>query len=419
MSDDAASTDSVDETALRLARFQETGDPSVLWPGLTEPARVAAARELGRVVERVLAGDDLVRLDPENAHTAYALGIAGHTTGIGPVIGRWIEDGVVDARADASATFARQVRHARARARRIDDEVLPALDALLAAGLIPVVLKGFHTSRVVFDEPAVRRMSDVDLLFPVDRIQEVESVLSRIGFRAEGPALQPYKRDWIGGDVDPRLYSVELTHEKSKWTIELHTSLDRSFAPGSVAKLDALKDRVEAFVFRGRQLFALDPAAVVILLGCHCSHELDGVRLLRLFELVSAVRHWSAEERLDWSEVLGILKKAGAARFTYPAFSLANQLAPNAIDQRVISIGERESTAASRHTVARLIPSGGSLDDRSVVRQLMWTTGPVAIGHRVWRVMWPAGGWRTRIRRLRNGVLSFFAPDERRAGDRP
>jgi len=190
------------------------------------------------------------------------------------------------------------------------------------------------------------------------------------------------------------------------------------FAPGSTAGLDALRNRVEPFDFRGRKLLALDPAAVVMMLACHCSHELDGVRLLRLFELVSAARRWFAEERLNWSEVLRILEETDAARFTYPAFFLANELAPGSIDRRVISLGRRTSTAAARHTVARLIPSGGSLDDRSVVRQLMWTTGPAAVGHRLWRAVWPTAGWRTRIRRLREGVVSFFAPDERRAGDR-
>jgi hypothetical protein len=412
----SVSSDSADETVRRRARFQETGDPSALWPGLEETARVAAAGELGRVVERVLAGERQVRLDLESVHTAYALGIAAHTTGVGPLLGHWIEVGIATARADVDAVFARHLRHARARSRRIDDEVLPALDTLLAAGLTPIILKGFHTSRVLFDEPGVRRMSDVDLLFPPDRIEEVESVLTAIGFRADGPALRPYKRDWIGGDVDPRLYSVELAHERSKWTIELHTSLDRTFAPGAVATLDELRDRVEHIEICGRSVLALDPAAVVVMLACHCSHELDGVRLLRLFELVSAVRHWSAEARLDWTEIIRMIDTLDIARFTYPAFKLANDLAPGTIDPRVVSLGERNSTPAARHTVSRSIPSGGSLDDRSVVRQLMWTTGPVAIGHRLWRTVWPASGWRARLRRLRSGVLSFFARDERRAG---
>jgi hypothetical protein len=36
------------DAAHRLERFERSKDPSVLWPGLTEAARVAAAREIER-----------------------------------------------------------------------------------------------------------------------------------------------------------------------------------------------------------------------------------------------------------------------------------------------------------------------------------------------------------------------------------
>src|SRR5262245_37926207 len=43
-----------DEVARRLAEYKRTKDPAVLWPGLTEPARVAAARELERITRQAL-----------------------------------------------------------------------------------------------------------------------------------------------------------------------------------------------------------------------------------------------------------------------------------------------------------------------------------------------------------------------------
>src|SRR4051812_36565374 len=86
-----------DEVARRLAEFQRTKDPSVLWPGLTEPRRVAAARELERVAREVLTGTHDAVLDPGDDHAAYALGVAGHTTGMGPSVGRWIERGILRA----------------------------------------------------------------------------------------------------------------------------------------------------------------------------------------------------------------------------------------------------------------------------------------------------------------------------------
>ncbi|HEX3868273.1 MAG TPA: nucleotidyltransferase family protein [Gemmatimonadaceae bacterium] len=417
--DDARALPDVDR---RLALFRETGDPAALWPGLTEPARVAAARELGRVTAAVLEARQPVDIDPTNAHAAYALAIAGHTSGMGPVIGRWIETGVVRARDDAAAAFARHVLHARRRSARIEQRVSAPIDALVARGIVPVVLKGMHTSRAYFEEPGVRRMSDVDLLIPPDRTADAEAALASIGFRPEGAPLRPYKRDWLGPGVNPHLASIELAHEQSRWFVELHASLDRVFHPGAVARLDLLRSQVERFELAGRSLAALAPAPLLIALACHCSQELDGVRLLRLYEIVRVAREARRTQRLDWDELAGMLRRTGAARYTFPAFSLVNALAPNTIDERVISLGRDASTWASRHTVERLVPAGGSLDERGVIRQVMWTRGPVAIGQRLLRNLWPASfarpadvapGWRVRMARFRRGVMSLRAPDER------
>src|SRR5262249_51639976 len=147
----------------------------------------------------------------------------------------------------------------------------------------------------------------------------------------------------------------------------------------------------------GRSLLALAPGPLLIALACHVSHELDGVRLLRLLEIVLVARRATAAGALDWDEVLAMLADARAARFTDPAFALANDLAPGTIDERVITLGYRDSTWAARHTVARLVPAGGSLDDRGALRQLMWTRGVVATSHRLMRIVRPydeASGWK-------------------------
>ena len=76
------------ELSRRLDRFARTQDPSALWPGLTEHARVAAAGEIERVTREVLGGQPHVRINPDAAHHVYALSVAAHTTGMGPLFGR-------------------------------------------------------------------------------------------------------------------------------------------------------------------------------------------------------------------------------------------------------------------------------------------------------------------------------------------
>jgi hypothetical protein len=411
--DDAA------DTSKRIAAFERSGSPSDLWPGLAEHARVRAARELERVTRHVLAGRGPTRIADE--FDPCALGVAGHTTGMGPVVGRWLEDGKVEARSDVAAVFGRHIDHGRRRAARIAREVRPAVDALIASGISVVALKGYHTANVYFDEPGARRLSDVDLLVTPSRIADAENALSSAGFVPRGPAHRPYKRDWIGRDVDPRFFSVEYMDARTLWALELHASLDRVYNAGAAARLDILRNNVEPLVIDERTLNVLRPSLLFVYLACHCSQELESMRLLRVFELVRVIRAERASGRLDWDDVRSILRDTSASAFVYPACSLVEDLSPGTIDARVLNAAHRASTWAARHAVPRLAPAGGSLDERGILRQLMWTRGAASIAQRLFRVAWPASitrpdhvipGWRARIRRLRSGLLTVRAPDE-------
>jgi hypothetical protein len=323
---------------------------------------------------------------------------------------------------DSREHFAAQIAHSRRRAARMESELLPALDALAARNVRPVVLKGFHTARAYFGEPGERRMADVDLWVSPDQLTDAEEALAAAGFAARGPALRPYRRDWIGPQVDGVVHSLEYSHEENPWVIELHGTLDRLFHPGAVARFDSERGAVDAWSLAGRPLLVQRQPLLLLTLASHCSQELGGSRLLRLIEMVNVIRIDTAAGRLDWDEVLAMMRRTDASRFAYPAFALVERLAPGVINRRALELARRESTWAARHTVDRLSPAGGSPDRRGVLRQWMWTRGPVAVAQQLLRSLWPAAftrpgdvsaGWRARIRRLRSGHLTLTAPDER------
>jgi hypothetical protein len=268
-------------------------------------------------------------------------------------------------------------------------------------------------------------MADVDVLVPPARIDDAEAALRDAGFRPDGDASlgAPYKRDWIRADIDPRHFSVERWDARSRWILELHASLDRRHHPGAVARLEAARAaHTVSLDVAGRSLLALGQPLLLLALACHGAQELDGSRLLRLYELVRVIRADRAAGRLDWEVLLALARRTRTTRYAWPALALAEALAPGTVDPRVLAAGRRASTWAARHTVERLTPAGGSLDARGVVRQFMWIRGPVALLQRVLRTAWPAAftrpadvptGWRVRWRRLRAGALSLGAPDER------
>ncbi|MDB4916771.1 MAG: hypothetical protein JWM95_4415, partial [Gemmatimonadetes bacterium] len=351
------SAEALQQLEQRLAAFDQTREPGALWPGLSEAARVSAAREIERVVRDVLAARLPVLLDPHERHDAYALAIAGHTTGAGPLVGRWIEDGLVSAWPAAHGVMVTHLVHARRRAERIARELQPALAALQARGITPIVLKGFHTAAEYFEEPGVRRMSDVDLFIEPALLRDAKAALTLAGFRLAGDPLLAHKQEWIGAHDEDRIFSVELSDERTRWVIELHSSLARIFPAGTVAALDDLQRDTVMHSAAGVTFRVLEPHALLLMLACHCSEELGSSRLLRLIEIVRVVRTERARQRLQWSVFLDLLERTQAAQFAYPALALAEQLAPGTIDPRVIATCARASTWAARHTVKRLVPA--------------------------------------------------------------
>ena len=188
--DDAA------DASRRATAFERSGNPADLWPGLTERSRVGAARELERITREVLAGRSAtVRNDDSDA---YALGVAGHTTGMGPVVGRWIEDGRVSARAEVVDAFARHLDHGRRRDDRIEREVLPALDACAPRSSGRRAQGIPHVATCISTNPACAASPTSTSSF-LHRAWTTPNVRwRRSGFQAKEPAHRPYKRDWIG-----------------------------------------------------------------------------------------------------------------------------------------------------------------------------------------------------------------------------
>ena len=95
---------------------------------------------------------------------AAAVGLAGYTSGMGPLLGHWIAAGRVDGEPEIARTLAAHLSDNAVRAERLARETERTVAALCEAGVEVVVLKGQHTARSHFPAPATRPCSDIDLL---------------------------------------------------------------------------------------------------------------------------------------------------------------------------------------------------------------------------------------------------------------
>jgi hypothetical protein len=372
------------------------GHPGYLWPDVPIHAWRACLFELERVVAWVLAGEQKVRLELPRAATARALGIAAFTSGVGPLLGHWLESGLLEAEPDVRRLLGLHLEHNRLRTQRIS-RALDSLLRTLATVQVPVIIvKGGYTSSVYFADPAVRPVADVDVVIRPSDVGRATTALEGAGYRASVRQSRPYKCDWLPLDAPRSLRSIELTHYDNGFSFEVHVSLDRVFDGVRTIALGRLDEHAVAWPQRGRNAFRLREPAGTALLALHMSEELHQLQLIRLIELVLVLRR-EYTNSAQWADLSALLERSRAEAFVYPAFELAERLAPGCVDAdfRRYLAGHAHSRLvrvvdglrpASAHRVERL-----SLEER-----LLWARGPWQTLRRLAYLAWPTRAGRSR-----------------------
>lgn len=321
-----------DEAERRIREARARGLPRWLWPDLPVPLWRAATAEVVRAVSGVLTGRPAV-LDGEGRIGAEALGIAAFLTGTGPLLGHWMERGALAADADAAALFALHLAHGRARAERTARMLDDGLSALAGGGVECIVAKGMATAHTIFPEPGVRPMGDVDLVVPPAAVDATEQALSAAGFvrRAGDYERRPYHAGWRPPGEDDAVRSLSLMHRDNPLELNLRDGFDRHTAlgrirlgwPGAGDTVPMPDVRMPARALAGPFLVAH--------LAAHASEQRENLLLLRLVELVLALR-----ADVDAAALQAFLGERRMAHRVHPAFALAERLAPGSVDARLL-----------------------------------------------------------------------------------
>jgi hypothetical protein len=337
------------EVDRRFAQAHARGTPRWFWPEIPVERWTAGRREVVRVTGEVLAGRSAA-LDARGEVGADALGIAGLTMGMGPLLGHWMEAGALDAEPRTAAVLGLHLAHGRARVDKLDAVLETSLAALASAGVAATVIKGMHTARALFPEPGVRPMSDVDLVVAPGDIPAAEEVLAAAGFTRLAVDYQrrPYHADWRPPGESGALRSLLLTHRDNPLALNLHDGFDRFpghgrvalGAPGAADTGTMPGVRTPARVLAGPFLVAY--------LAAHASEQRENLLLVRLVELVLAMRE------ADTAALRAFLHARRMAHHVYPALALAERLAPGTLEAGFQSWLRAESGARVRASVAGL-----------------------------------------------------------------
>jgi hypothetical protein len=337
------------EVDRRFALAHARGTPRWLWPELPVERWAAGRRDVVRVTGEVLAGRTAA-LDPRGEVGAEAIGIAAFTLGMGPLLGHWIAAGSLDAEPRTAAVLALHLEHGRARAEKLDGVLDATLAALASAGVGATVIKGMHTARALFPEPGTRPMSDVDLVIEPHDVPAAEEALAAAGFARQSAEFQryPYHADWRPPGEDGRLRSLLLSHRDNPLTLNLHDVFDRFpghgrvllGTPGPADTGEMPGVRTPARVLAGPFLVAY--------LAAHASEQRENLLLVRLVELVLAMR------TVDTASLREFLHARRMAHHVYPALALAERLASGTLDAGFLAWMQAESGARVCRGVAAL-----------------------------------------------------------------
>lgn len=377
-----------DRAAASAAR---RNDPRLLWPDLDVEAFSDARVRITSVVRDVLASVGQATLEAPN-DDAVTLGRAAYRLGVGALLGAWIESRRVRASHAVAELLRTHWAHGRRRQERMVERLRFVADALRAEGVEFVLLKGLDSARLY---PAGARVfQDLDLFMPVRHSAAVELTLARLGL-LPGPMRDGRRRDWTA----PRaaLESLEFVHEDNAWGVDVHHGLSRYFHLALRADVpDPDLQSCEFVLMSGVRVFVLSPALRLAFLAVNASSSLKVLQLTHLMDIVLSARAAPSE---TWGELESLLARAGSARFAYIPFLLAQQLAPGAIPDDVLSriaasVPDRLRRAAEGLSLWNLETAGELLRGHAFV----WARGPRDVATVVWCQSMPRvyRAWRER-----------------------
>jgi hypothetical protein len=317
-----------------------------------------------------------------------ALRAAAYTSGLGPLLGHWLERGDVAADAACRSLFARHLDHGRRRASRLTASGAALLEALAARGVEPTVLKGLHT-REYFPEPGTRPCADIDVLVPERDLAAAQSVLRKLGYVETLRTARPFRSEWAEAGAASLPHSLELDHVEDPLGVDLHVGLERMYFRGVWARLTpALPAHRTRAMVAGHEVTLLAQPLLLAFLAIHAGHLLDTLRAVRLVELAFVMRRDAAGAPL-WAPLVDLLGRTGTGRFAWPALELTGRLAPGSVDPEVLERLRREVTPRMRRVVATMT-DGLRLPRRSLDEKLMWARGPGELLLNLSELVWSA-----------------------------
>jgi hypothetical protein len=198
---------------------------------------------------------------------------------------------------------------------RVRTLMVRVLEAFAREGLTPVLLKGYGFGARYYPEPALRAMSDVDVLIPRESLPKAERALTGLGLGRTEEAHEAYALE----------HHHHLEFQSQSGLVELHFRALVGF--GATLQAEPLFERAREATLEGHKVRYLRPEDELVYLAAHAAGHL----LLRLGWLYDLKLLLLQTPSLDWDAVVSV---ARAARMQSPVY-LALRAARDAFGAQV------------------------------------------------------------------------------------
>jgi hypothetical protein len=186
-----------------------------------------------------------------------------------------------------------------------------AIRRLADAGIRVAALKGLHLAAAVYEHPALRKMTDVDLLVPADQVGAARAVLIDAGYTPEGAD-------------DPTIQHVAQMVKARAAPIELHRELYPTPNPFRL-DVEPLWGRMVPIAVNGAPAFGLGAEDLLLHL---CVHAVFNHRCLvplrNIFDIAMVVERDG--EALRWDVLEAEARASGTGRAVFCGLALAREM---------------------------------------------------------------------------------------------
>ena len=203
------------------------------------------------------------------------------------------------------------------------------LTACAERGLRPIALKGAHLAAVVYPDPALRPMNDIDLLFAPDELPAAEAVLEALGYGGKhksadlGPGITKHTSTFRRSTARAATPNPYLSADADR-TIEPHTSLEESWFGLKIDITPGVRDRAIEANLGGHVCRVLAREDLLLHVAVHfCFHLIMGSpSMVQLTDLLAV----TATGGIDWAAFVERSIARRAAPFALAALTLARDL---------------------------------------------------------------------------------------------